>query len=95
MYEGAAWAAYDAAYRRQAAATGHQAWLKIYPSLTICFTGKARKVLRCETCLSATHKSENCPLAGDEDPDIAKRMREVESAVFTCYYSWCMCMKFL
>ena len=83
-YEGAAWAAYDAAYRRQAAATGHQAWSKINPSLytiILCFTGRARKVLRCETCLSATHKSENCSLAGDQDLDTTKRMRAVESAV--------------
>ena len=30
-YEGAAWATYDAAYRRQAAATGHQMWVKNKP----------------------------------------------------------------
>ena len=52
-YDGSAWATYDAAYRRQAAATGHQRWSKINPSLyTVCFTGKARKAIRCDLCLS-------------------------------------------
>ena len=41
-YEGAAWVAYDAAFRRQAAATGQRDWSGINTSLyTICFTGKA------------------------------------------------------
>jgi hypothetical protein len=81
-YEGTAWATYDAAYRRQAATTGHTEWSKINPSLyTLCFTGKAKKVPRCELCMSASHKTEDCSLAGDEDPDMAKRMKAVESAV--------------
>ena len=81
-YEGTAWATYDAAYRRQAATTGHTEWSKINPSLyTLCFTGKAKKAPRCEMCLSAAHKTEDCPLAGDDDPDMAKRMKAIESAV--------------
>ena len=45
-YEGAAWVAYDAAFRRQAAATGQRDWARINTSLyTMCFTGKARKSL--------------------------------------------------
>ena len=81
-YDGSAWATYDAAYRRQAAATGHQRWSKINPSLyTVCFTGKARKAIRCDLCLSAGHKTEECSLAGEDDPDITQRMKAVESAV--------------
>ena len=81
-YDGSAWTSYDAAYRRQAAATGHKKWSKVNPSLyTVCFTGKARKAARCDLCLSAAHKSEECHLAGDDDPDMARRIRAVESAV--------------
>lgn len=81
-YEGLAWATYDAAYRRQAAATGHKQWSKVNPSLyTVCFTGKARKATRCDLCLSAAHKTSDCSLAMDEDPDIGQRLKAVESAV--------------
>ena len=60
-YEGAAWVAYDAAFRRQAAATGQRDWSKINTSLyTICFTGKARRSQRCDNCLSAAHKTAEC-----------------------------------
>lgn len=73
---------YDAAYRRQAAATGYKEWSKVNPSLyTVCFTGKARKATRYDLCLSAAHKTDNCHLTADEDPDLAVRMRVVESAV--------------
>ena len=74
-YEGPAWAAYDAAYRRQAVAQGLTKWSQINPSLyAICFTGKAKKVDRCDRCFSATHKAE-------DDPDVAKRLKAIESAV--------------
>ena len=80
-YEGSAWSAYDAAFRRQAATTGHREWSKINTSLyTICFTGKARRSQRCEGCLSASHKTAECYVT-DEDPDMARRVRAVESAV--------------
>ena len=43
-FEGPAWAAYDAAFRCQAAAQGLRQWSKINPSLyAICFTGKVRR----------------------------------------------------
>ena len=81
-YEGLAWATYDAAYHRQAAATGHKQWSKVNPSLyTICFTGKARRAVRCDLCLSAAHKTHECSLATDEDPDLVHRLKAVESAV--------------
>ena len=81
-YEGSAWTTYNAAYRRQAAATGHKEWSKVNPSLyTVCFTGKARKANCCDFCLSAAHKTDDCYLTADEDPDLVVRMRAVESAV--------------
>ena len=81
-YDGSAWTLYNVAYRRQAATTAHKKWSKVNPSLyTVCFTGKARKAARCDLCLSAAHKSEECHLAGDNDPDMARRIRAVESAV--------------
>ena len=81
-FENSAWIAYDAAYRRQAASTGHTSWSKINPSLyALCFTGKAKQGVRCSHCLSSTHKSEECTLVGDDDPDLGKRMKAIESAV--------------
>ena len=79
-YEGAAWVAYDAAFRRQAAATGQRDWSKINTSLyTICFTGKARRSQRCDNCLSAAHKTAECYALGEEDPDAS--VRAMESAL--------------
>ncbi len=81
-YEGAAWVAYDAAYRRQAAATGSKKWGGVNTSLyTICFTGKARRSARCDHCLSTGHKTGECFVLGEEDGEVSNRMRAVESAV--------------
>ena len=83
-YEGTAWAAYDAAYRRQAAARGQTDWSWINPSLyVICFTGKAKRSERCDRCLSAMHKADDCSLTSEADPDVAKRLKAIESAVVT------------
>ncbi len=80
--EGAAWVAYDAAYRRQAAATGVKKWGGVNSSLyTICFTGKARKSVRCDHCLSAGHKTGECVVLGEEEGDVSGRVKAVESAV--------------
>ena len=47
-YEGSTWAAYDAAYRHQAAARGRTGWSQINPSMyAICFMGKAKLVRAC------------------------------------------------
>ena len=77
-YEGSAWAAYDAAFRRQAAATGQRDWEKINSSLyTICCMGKARRAQRCNSCLSAAHTTSECYSLGEEEPDMAGRVRAV------------------
>ena len=76
------WAIYDDAYRRQAAAAGNWQWARVNPSLySVCFTGKVKRSGRCERCLSAAHKTEECALPGDEDPDVAKRLKAIEAAV--------------
>ena len=81
-YAGLAWVRYDAAYRRQAVASGNRAWSQINPSLfSLCFTGKAQVANRCDLCLAATHTTRECSLALDGDPDLPTRMRAVESAV--------------
>ena len=82
-YEGTAWAVYDDRYRRQAAATGdHWRWSQVSPSLyTICFTGKAKRMGRCDRCLSAAHRTEDCSLPNEEDPDVGKRLKTIKSAV--------------
>ena len=82
-FEGSAWTVYDDAYRCQAAAAGDQwQWSQVNPSLyTICFTGKAKRTGRCERCLSAAHKTEECSLPNEDDPDMAKRLKTIEAAV--------------
>ena len=81
-YEGSAWTTYDAAYHSQAAATGNKQWSKVNPSLyTVCFTGKVRKAIRCDLCLSTAHKTEDCHLTSDDNLDLAKRVRAMELAV--------------
>ena len=83
-YEGAAWVAYDAAFRRQAAATGQRDWSGINTSLyTICFTGKARKSQRCDNCLSAAHRTVDCYALGEEDVDVNGRVKAMETALLT------------
>ena len=52
--------------------------VKLY---AICFTGKAKKADRYDRCLSATHKAEDCSLSSDDDPDVARRLKAIESAV--------------
>ena len=81
-FEGAAWAVYDDSFRRQAETTGNWQWSRVNTSLySMCFTGKAKKASRCDRCLSAAHRSEDCALPGDEDPDVAKRLKTIEAAV--------------
>ena len=73
---------YDDAYRCQAAAEKHWRWSEVNASLyAMCFTGKANRITRCEWCLSVAHKSEECVLPGDDDPDIGKRLKTIETAV--------------
>ena len=36
---------------------------------------------RCERCLSAGHATDDCSLPGEEDPNVSKRLRAIESAV--------------
>ena len=44
-------------------------------------TGKAKRSELCDPCLSATHRAEDCSLTFEDDPDVAKRLRVIESAV--------------
>ena len=81
-FEWAAWAVYDDAYRHQAAAAGHWQWSEVNSSLYLrCFTGKVKRVSRFDRCLSVAHKSEDCMLPGEDDPDGARRLKTIESAV--------------
>ena len=81
-FSGLAWVRYDAAYRRQAAASGNRTWSRINPSLfSLCFTGKAQAAKRCDLCLAASHVTKDCSLSADLDPDLPSRLKAVESAV--------------
>lgn len=82
-FEGLAWERYDAAYRRQAAASGNRTWSRVDTSLyTLCFSAcKANKGERCELCLAATHTTQQCALQGNRDPELGSRVKAVESVL--------------
>ena len=81
-FAGSAWVNYDSAFRRQADVTGDRKWSCINPSMySIYFAGQARKVARCNICLSSQHSTKDCALSPDPDPDAATRLRTLESAV--------------
>ena len=62
-FSGLAWQRYDAGFRRQAAITGNRQWSHINATLyTMCFTGKALSVARCELCFVSTHTTTECGL---------------------------------
>ena len=63
-FEGAAWAQYDRAYRRQAALSKDLNWSRINTTLySLCFAGRAKRGQVCSHCLSNNHQSDNCPEA--------------------------------
>ena len=75
-FEGAAWASYDAAYRRQAANKQSLDWATIDPTIyNEAFTGWARLVPRCLYCLTDTHVAQECQYAPREEPPPAKQQR--------------------
>ena len=81
-FGGMAWVNYDAAFRRQAAATSNRQWSRINPSLySICFAGSARTSTRCDLSLSLTHVTRDCPMVEDPDPGVGSRLKAIESAV--------------
>ena len=81
-YTGLAWVRYDAAFRRQAALTGNDRWSVVNTTLyTMCFTGMAASVKRCELCFASTHSERECAQRGDPDPDMSDRLKNLEAAV--------------
>lgn len=61
-YQGAAWVAYDRAYRRQALAQGSLDWAREDSALyNEAFVGHAKLISRCRHCLSEFHSTEACP----------------------------------
>ena len=81
-FGGVAWATYDAAFRRQASITSNRQWSRVNPSLySICFSGVARTGTRCDLCLSLSHPTRACSLAGGQDSEVSTRLRTLESAV--------------
>lgn len=63
-FEGAAWAQYDRAYRRQAALSKDLNWSRINTTLySLCFAGRAKRGKVCTHCLSNNHQSDACPEA--------------------------------
>ena len=57
-------------------------WSRINATLyTMCFTGKALAIARCELCFASTHTTTQCGLQGDADPELPARIKAIESAV--------------
>jgi len=80
-FGGTGWVNYDTVFRRQAAATGVTSWSKVNGTLHyICFNGPRRQVNRCELCLAATHRTEDCGL-GDPEQESSSRLRALEAMV--------------
>ena len=61
-FHGPAWAQYDRAYRRQVAQTKDLRWSRLNPTLySLCFAGKAKRLVVCAHCLSDSHATDQCP----------------------------------
>ena len=72
-YGATAWASYDAAYSRQAAACGFYDWAVIDSALyNEAFTGRALTIPHCRYCLSETHSSNDCVYAPSDEMPYAK-----------------------
>ena len=81
-FGGMAWVNYDSAFCRQAAATANYQWLRINPSLySICFAGSVRTSTRCDLCLGLTHRTKECPMVEDPDPEMGSRLKAIGSVV--------------
>ena len=81
-FAGLAWVRYDQAFRRQAAIQGNRQWSVINSTMyTMCFTGNACSVVRCDLCLSASHTSADCALRGESNPGMRARVKAVEAVV--------------
>ena len=82
-FDGLVWERYNAAFRRQAAATGNRMWSRVNPSLyTLCFSAcVVTKRERCELCLGTTHTAQQCALQGAPDPELNSRVKTVGSVL--------------
>ena len=83
-YEGLAWANYDMLYCHRAAATNCRSWSQINLSLfSLCFTGKGQGSQQCDLCGDTSHRAEDCTIVMERDPDLASRLRTLESRLLT------------
>ena len=81
-YAEGAWVRYDEAYRQQAAACQNTTWSKVNPSLfSLCFTGKAQALSRCDLCLSSSHGTRECVWVGEGEQDVPARLQAMEASV--------------
>ena len=81
-YVEGAWVRYDAAYRQQAAECRNTTWSKVSPSLfSLCFTGKAQALRRCDLCLSSSHGTRKCVWMGEGEQDVQAQLQAMEASV--------------
>ena len=81
-YAEGAWVHYNAAYCQQAAACRNTTWSKVNPSLfSVCFTGKAQALSRCDLCLSSSHGTRECVWVGEGEQDVPAQLQAMEASV--------------
>ena len=89
-FEGAAWASYDAAFRRRAANRLSPDWSQSDSALfNEAFAGRGKVLHRCIHCLSEMHTSRECFYAPQEEPPHPKQPRPgLGHPSFTNHPSW-------
>ena len=83
-FAGLTWQHYNSGFCRQAIITGSRQWSRINATLliyTMCFTGKALAITRCERCFASTHMTIQCRLQGDADLELPACIKVIESAM--------------
>ena len=81
-FMGSAWLTYDDTFRRQVAVSGNKHWGVYNFSLySMCSTGKAQSLGRCEYCLR--HNLQLCPLKSEQLPGETPSLNSMQSSQAT------------
>ena len=81
-YVGSEWLRYDMLFRKHTAFRNDTKWSVINPTIYArCFMAAARNPPRCETCLSVTHETKDCPQHDVSEWDIEARLRNMEQTI--------------
>ena len=81
MFVGDRWVIYDASYRRKAANTKSLDWgIKDNDLYNETFTGRAKTISRCSTCLSEMHTMSECPQANHPSSPSHSQRRSIRAS---------------